>query len=77
MCFACLKHILCPHHSVLGVQHNCPFLVKCVKALKQRLGHAQPPHMHVLDDGSQLFVVTDQNNLKVTLSDIVKAGGTL
>ena len=42
----------CSHHPVLGVQHHGALLMHRMVTFKQRLGHPQPPHMHILHNGS-------------------------
>lgn len=66
--FLCIYFRISPYHSVLGVQHHYPFFVHFIVTFKQRLGHSKLSHTYILDNGSQLFGVTNQNNLKMTLT---------
>lgn len=53
------------HHSVLGVQHHSLLLTELVEVgLKERPAHPKFLHALIFHDGSELFMVSNQNNLK-------------
>lgn len=54
------------HHSVLGVQHHSLVLVDLVEVgLKERPAHPKFLHVRIFHNGPKLFMVSNQNNLKV------------